>query len=186
MLLHAINQSYLNQRHVSDSKSREKADSSWLIRSDVVVARPCWAKAWAAHARAMRAPAHPAMTPAPGSGQSELRVAQKRNTDRDPDKRSPWPPHLKHDTFYSNFRAPSAAESPVNNANDFISVTNEEKWKTCLRFWNVLPRVPFLRQFPLQSSRNSAFLLVFKRTFGSAELFTEVRPNSYTFLPKFW
>ena len=91
---HSHQNLYLNQRHVSDSKSREKADSSWLIRSVVVVARPCWAKAWAAQARAMRAPAHPAMTPAPGSGQSGFRVAQKRNTDRDPDNRSPWPPHL--------------------------------------------------------------------------------------------
>ena len=84
-----------HQRHVSDSYSLEKADSIWSIRSEVVVARPCWEKAWAAHARANRAEAHPAITPAPGSGHSECRVAQYKKTEREPESKSPWPPHLK-------------------------------------------------------------------------------------------
>lgn len=84
------------QRLVSVSKRREKAEPIWSIRSVVVVARPCWAKAWAAQALASRAAAHPAITPAPGSpGHSGCRVAQNRKTDSDPDSKSPWPPHLQ-------------------------------------------------------------------------------------------
>ena len=62
----------------------------------VVVALPCCANAWAAHALERRAAAQPAITPGPGSGQSLLFWAQNRKAAKDPDKRSPWPPHLKY------------------------------------------------------------------------------------------
>ena len=50
----------------------------------------------AAHALDSLAAAHPASTPAPGSGHSDLsRLHQCMNTAQEPDRRSPCPPHLK-------------------------------------------------------------------------------------------
>ena len=83
---------------VSDSYSLEKAVSICAIRSVVVVALPCLAKACAAHALDRRAAAQPARMPAPGLGQSVLsRVPQCMKTAQEPESKSPWPPHLKRD-----------------------------------------------------------------------------------------
>ena len=119
-----------HQRHVSDSYSLEKADSIWSIRSEVVVARPCWEKAWAAHARANRAEAHPAITPAPGSGHSECRVAQYKKTEREPESKSPWPPHLKSKIrkngqykFFSRERS----EYKIEKSLDFFCLFRRQK-----------------------------------------------------------